>query len=117
MAVQRQLATSSPGSTLLVIDLRRYESWLLDAARARRSAPATPWSPCRTARCRRWRWRHRCSFTLLAESVSPFESQLGTLALLELLVACVAERLQDSAEQRLASVEAAWAEARSLTDG
>ncbi len=116
VAVQRQIATSSPGSTLLVIDLRRYESWLLEAARAAQRAGHTvialsdgPLSPLAMAA--------PVSFTLLAESVSPFESQLGTLALLELLVACVAERLQESAEQRLASVEAAWAEARSLTDG
>ena len=38
VAVQRQIATSTPGSTLVVIDLRRYERWLLDAAKAAQRA-------------------------------------------------------------------------------
>ncbi len=49
--------------------------------------------------------------------MSPFESQVGTLALLELITASVAERIRDSAESRLARVDAAWAAAGSLTDG
>jgi DNA-binding MurR/RpiR family transcriptional regulator len=116
VAVQRHIATSAPGSTLVVIDLRRYETWLLDAARAAERAGHSvislsdgPLSPIAMAA--------PVSFTLLAESVSPFESQVGTMALLELLVAIVAERLRDTAEARLASVEAAWAEARALSGG
>ena len=33
VAVRRQLALSTPRSTLIVIDLRRYEQWLLDAVK------------------------------------------------------------------------------------
>ncbi len=115
VAVQRQIATSTPGSTLVVIDLRRYERWLLDAAKAAQRAGHAvialsdgPLSPLAMAA--------PVSFTLLAESVSPFESQVGTIALLELLVAAVAERLKDTAEARLANMEWTWAQARSLSD-
>ena len=40
----------------------------------------------------------------------------GTLALCDLLVATTAERLKESAADRLQRVESAWAEASSLTD-
>jgi hypothetical protein len=48
--------------------------------------------------------------------VSPFDSQVGTLTLLELLVAIAAERLRDTAAARLEQVERAWASGGSLTD-
>jgi DNA-binding MurR/RpiR family transcriptional regulator len=57
------------------------------------------------------------SFTLAARSASPFDSHVGTLSLLELIVAAVAERLRDTATSRLERVESAWAEGHSLTDG
>ena len=57
------------------------------------------------------------SFSLAARSLSPFDSHVGTLALFELLVAAVAERLRETATSRLERVESAWAAARSLTDG
>jgi len=115
VAVRRQLATSPPASTLIVIDLRRYERWLLDAVTMSQSLGHTivalsdgPLSPLAMA--------SNHSFTLAAQSASPFDSHIGTLALLELLVAAVAERLRDSAAPRLERVEAAWAAAGSLTD-
>ena len=116
VAVRRQLALSAPRSTLIVIDLRRYEQWLLDAVTfagelghtivACTDGPLSPLAMCA---------EH--TFTLAARSASPFDSQVGTLTLLELVVAAVAERLRDSASARLEQVESAWASARSLTDG
>lgn len=115
VAVHRQIATSPGDSTLVVIDMRRYERWLLDAARAATALGHTvialsdgPLSPLAMAA--------PISFTLVAESVSPFESQVGTVALLELLVASVAERLKGSAEIRLERVESAWSASKSLSD-
>lgn len=116
VAVRRQLALSSPNATLVVIDVRRYDRWLLDAVDLAQRVGHTvvalsdgPLSPLAIA--------SRFSFTLAARSASPFDSQVGTLALLELLVAAVAERLRDPAAARLERVEAAWAELGSLTDG
>jgi DNA-binding MurR/RpiR family transcriptional regulator len=116
VVVRRQLAISSPHSTLVVVDLRRYERWLLDAVAVANGIGHTivaltdgPLSPLAMTA------KH--AFTLAARSASPFDSQVGTLALLELVVAAVAERLRDSAGPRLERVEAAWAAAGSLTDG
>ena len=115
VAVRRQLATSAPSSTLLVIDLRRYERWLLDSVAMSRDVGHTivalsdgPLSPLAMVA--------DYSFTLAAHSASPFDSHIATLALLELLVAGVAERMRDQAAPRLERAEAAWAAAGSLTD-
>ena len=59
------------------------------------------------------------TFTLAARSASPFDSQVGTLTLLELVVAAVAERMP--ATRRRAGVSSGWspawaAPARSLMD-
>jgi DNA-binding MurR/RpiR family transcriptional regulator len=116
VAVRRQLALSPPTSTLVVIDLRRYEQWLLDAVAFAGELGLTivactdgPLSPLAMAAGH--------SFTLAARSASPFDSHVGTLTLLELIVASVAERLRNTATTRLEQVESAWAAARSLTDG
>ena len=114
--VRRQLAVSSPASTLLVMDLRRYERWVLDAVAVSRGLGHVvvaltdgPLSPLAMAA------KH--SFTLAAQSASPFDSQVGTLALLELLVASVAEQIRDSAAPRLERVESAWSATGALADG
>jgi DNA-binding MurR/RpiR family transcriptional regulator len=116
VAVRRQLALSPTSSTLVVIDLRRYERWLLDAVtlagelgHAIVACTDGPLSPLAMTA--------EYSFTLAARSASPFDSQVGTLTLLELIVAAVAERLRDTATSRLERVETAWAAAHSLTDG
>jgi DNA-binding MurR/RpiR family transcriptional regulator len=116
VAVRRQLALSAASSTLVVIDLRRYERWLLEAVALAGELGHTivactdgPLSPLAMAAAH--------AFTLAARSASPFDSQVGTLTLLELFVAAVADRLRESATSRLERVESSWAAAKSLTDG
>jgi DNA-binding MurR/RpiR family transcriptional regulator len=116
VAVRRQLAVTAADAVLVVVDLRRYERWLLDAVTFAGELGHTivactdgPLSPLAMGA------EH--SFMLAARSLSPFDSHVGTLALLELIVAAVAERLRDTAASRLERVETAWAAARSLTDG
>ena len=115
VAVRRQIATSEPTSTLLVIDLRRYERWLLATVAASKAHGHTivalsdgPLSPLAMTA--------NFAFTLAAHSASPFDSHVATLAVLELMVAGVAERIRDEAAPRLEQAEAAWAGAGSLTD-
>jgi DNA-binding MurR/RpiR family transcriptional regulator len=115
VAVRQQLALADAGTTLFVIDLRRYERWLLDAVTVAEAAGHTivactdgPLSPLAIVA------EH--SFTLAARSTSPFDSHVGTLTLLELIIGAVAERLRETATSRLERVEAAWAAARSLTE-
>lgn len=114
VSVRRQIALSPAGSTVVAIDLRRYERWLLVALdqcdRAGHTIIALSdglLSPLAMAA------KH--FFAVSAGSVSPFDSHVGTLALLNLLVATAAERTRDSAAERLERVEQAWAEGDSLT--
>lgn len=113
--VRRDLALSRPGSTLVAVDLRRYERWLLDAVKQSVRVGHTVvalsdglLSPLAMAAAH--------SFAIAAASVSPFDSHVGTLALFDLLVATSADRLRDSATGRLQRVESAWAHGGSLTD-
>ena len=78
VTVRRQLALSTAGSTLLVVDLRRYERWLLDAFEQARGAGHTVvalsdglLSPLAMGADH--------SFAVSAASVSPFDSHVGTL--------------------------------------
>ena len=115
VAVRRDLALIAPRATALVIDLRRYEQWVLDAHAALSaggiwSAGLTDsmLSPIAT--------RAEVTFVLAAESVSPFDSHVGTLALLNLVVAEVATTLKMSATERLADIESSWAGHGSLVN-
>jgi len=116
VSVRRDLALAAPASVLVAIDLRRYERWLLEAVDVAQQVGSTVvalsdglLSPLAMSADH--------SFVLAASSVSPFDSHVGTLALLDLLVASVAERSRDAAAERLERVEAAWTAGRSLTDG
>ncbi len=116
IAVSRRLAMLGPADVVVVIDLRRYERWVVDAAgRAGRSGASLvaitdgPLSPL--AQLAGW------SFTVCARGVGPFDSYVGGHALVNLLAAGVAARLRRSAAARLDAVEAAWAEAGDLVEG
>ena len=115
VTVRRQLATTEAGATLLVIDLRRYERWLLDAFAQGKGAGHTIVALTDGLLSPLAMGAHH-SFTISAGSLSPFDSHVGTLALCDLFVATTAERLKDSAAERLQRVESAWAEADSLID-
>jgi DNA-binding MurR/RpiR family transcriptional regulator len=116
VTVRRRLALAEPGATLLVIDLRRYERWLLEAFEQAKGAGFTIVAVTDGVLSPLAMGSHH-SFAVAAASVSPFDSHVGTLALCDLLVGQAAERLRTSAADRLGRVEAAWAEGRALTDG
>jgi len=116
VTVRRRLALAEPGATLLVVDLRRYERWLLEAFEQAKGAGFTIVAVTDGVLSPLAMGSHH-SFAVAAASVSPFDSHVGTLALCDLLVGQAAERLRTSAADRLGRVEAAWAEGRALTDG
>jgi DNA-binding MurR/RpiR family transcriptional regulator len=94
-------------ATVLAVDVRRYDAWLLDAVAALRVGGADvvavtdgPLSPL-TEGAAAW-------FAVRAEGAGPFDSHVGTLALLHALVAGVADRLRGSATARLEQIERAW---------
>ena len=116
VTVRRELALAAPGSTLLVIDLRRYERWVLEAFDQAKGAGHTIVAVTDGVLSPLAMGSHH-AFAVSAASVSPFDSHVGTLALCDLLVGQAAERLRVSAAERLGRVESAWAEARALIDG
>jgi DNA-binding MurR/RpiR family transcriptional regulator len=114
--VRRELAVVPDSATLVVIDLRRYEQWVLDAhqlavERGLWSAGVTDsmLSPIASAA--------DVTFVVGAASTGPFDSYVGMLALLNLVAIDVAAQLKDSATERLAAIEASWTARPSLTTG
>jgi DNA-binding MurR/RpiR family transcriptional regulator len=113
--IVRTLAVTDAGATLVVLDLRRYERWLIDALTAARERGAwtvaisdSVLSPLATAAER--------SFVVSAASTGPFDSHVGTLALLNLFVVEVAAARREHAAERLEAIEDAWSAADALTD-
>jgi len=115
VAVGRALALLPPRAVIVAVDLRRYERWVLRAVSAASARGAkliavtdSAISPLATDA--------DAAFVVAAASPGPFDSQVGTLSLVNALVAAVAARLRRSATGRLDRVEAAWREADALTD-
>jgi DNA-binding MurR/RpiR family transcriptional regulator len=111
----RALADIGPGDAVVLLDFRRYERWVLEAARWARAGGAfvvsltdsslSPLADLADA-----------TFVIQARGTGPFDSQVGTLALVNALVAGVATKVQTSATARLDRIEAAWRSAGSLVD-
>ena len=116
VVVRRDLAVLDDHATVVVIDLRRYERWVLDAHRIVREREI--WSAALTDNVLS-PLAADADVTLLvsAGSIGPFDSHVGTLALLNLVALDVATALRQSATERLGVVEAAWSAHASLTDG
>ncbi len=115
VAVRRAVALLHPGDAVVAIDLRRYDKWVVDAARGAHErgvwlAAVTDslLSPLASLADR--------TFTVSAAGGGPFDSHVGTLALANLVVAGVADRLRAEATERLDRAEAAWRASGSLTD-
>ncbi len=113
--IVRTLALVGAEATVVVLDLRRYERWLIDAQREARSNGAAVISITDSVLSPLARAADH-SFVVDAASAGPFDSHVGTLALLDLLVADVATALRSSATERLDRLEAAWQRADALTD-
>ncbi len=115
VAVQRTVALMEKGDVLVTIDLRRYDRWLVEAAR--RAADAGVWtvsiadsvlSPVAAGAQR--------TLVVTAAGAGPFDSHVGTLALMNVLVAAAAIRLRGVATERLDRSEAAWLASNALTE-
>jgi DNA-binding MurR/RpiR family transcriptional regulator len=114
-AVAARVALAGVADLVLAVDVRRYDAWLVDAVDGLRVAGASvvavtdgPLSPL-AAGAAAW-------FAVTAEGAGPFDSHVGTLALLHALVAGVADRLRGSAVDRLDRIEAAWSTSGALRD-
>lgn len=115
VSVRREIAVMAPNATVVVVDLRRYERWVLDAHAAIHDRGIwtvgltdSMLSPIASIA--------EVALVVSAHAVGPFDSHVGTLSLLDLIANGVAAELRVSAADRLAAVEAAWSAHRSLTD-
>jgi len=113
--VARSIALAGSGAVVVVLDLRRYERWVLDALQWARDADGwvvaltdSVLSPLTSMA--------DCSFVVAAASTGPFDSHVGTLALLDLFVVEVAAARRSAATERVDLLEAAWGSAGALVD-
>jgi len=113
--VHRALADMRPGDTLLMLDLPRYDAWLVEAAQAALSRHATVIALSDSVLSPLAR-RADLHFVVSAKGNGPFDSYVGALALVDVLVAGVADRLRASATESLDRIELAWSEAGVLLD-
>jgi DNA-binding MurR/RpiR family transcriptional regulator len=111
----RRLADVERTDVLIVCDFRRYERWVLQAsARVRElgcyvvSLTDSTLSPLADL--------SDATFVVQAQGTGPFDSHVGTLAIVNTLVAGVAVKVQASATARLDRIEAAWRDDASLID-
>jgi DNA-binding MurR/RpiR family transcriptional regulator len=115
VAVHRALADLERGDVLVVLDLPRYDRWVLDAAAAARTAGSrvvsltdSQLSPLATGA--------EFVFVVRAGAAGPFDSHVASLAVFESLVAGVAHRRRKPAAAHLARIESAWTDADVLAD-
>ena len=115
VATQQTLAHVDSNDVVVAIDLRRYDRWVVEAVRC--AAESAAWclavtdsvlSPLAV----------EADATLIvhADADGPFDSHVGTLALLNLLVAGVAAKGRRTATARLERAEAAWRAGDALTE-
>jgi len=103
-----EVADAEPGDVAVVIDFPRYERTVVDTARRLSDLGVTvmaitdgPFSPLATI-ADRW-----CAVTVAA--IGPFDSALPVVALIEAVLAELADRLRKTATARLDRTEALWA--------
>ncbi len=101
---------------VVVVDLRRYDRWVIEVIEATRAAGA--WHLALTDRLLSpLAAVADATVVVSAGGGGPFDSHVGTLALFNLLVAMVADRLREPASSRLDRAEAAWRARSALVDG
>jgi DNA-binding MurR/RpiR family transcriptional regulator len=114
--VQRTVSLAGLAPTVVAVDVRRYDRWLLQTLGLARAAGAvviaitdSVVSPvARDA-------AHRV--VISADASGPFDSHVGTLAVFDLFVAEVARRERERAAERLDRLESMWRSTGALDDG
>lgn len=105
--VYTQLGGLRPGDVLVTFDVQRHEAWLVRAQRAAVARGAVPVAVTD---------RLPCSFdlagghalTFACETANPFESQVGAVAVANVLVTAVVDRRRPAIADRIATLEQLW---------
>src|SRR4051794_9181035 len=114
-SVTAVLATATATDVVVAIDVARYDAAVIDgvAVLDERRVPLiaitdSPLSPLS---------RHaKATFTISSDGAGPFDSQVGAMAVANVLVAALAQRLRATATRRLDRVERGWRAAGVLAD-
>ena len=115
VAVSRRLSQIVDGDAVVAIDLRRYDRWVVRTAREAKRRGA--WLLALTdSALSPLAGIADVSIVLSAGGVGPFDSHVGTLALLNVLVAGASDELRDIATERLDRAESAWSADSQLID-
>jgi DNA-binding MurR/RpiR family transcriptional regulator len=109
----RSSARLGKGDTVVVVDVARYDRAVVDVVRALRTSEVTVIALTDSALAPVAK-DALVSLTFVDTGVGPFDSYVGALALLNLLVAEVARRLLGSATDHLDRLEARWTELDAL---
>jgi DNA-binding MurR/RpiR family transcriptional regulator len=104
------------GLVLVALDLRRYERWVVDHTRRAASELDADVIALTDSLLSPLAESATVAFTVQAEGAGPFDSHVGTLALVNALVTGVAGRLRRTATARLHAVEDAWRRTDALLD-
>ena len=114
--VARELAGIGPGSVVVVMDTRRYERWVIEAAAQAQGAGAsvvavtdTPLSPLVAG--------SDAHLLVRVVGAGPFDSLTGALSVVNALAAGVAARAHRGAGRRLRRAEEALKKAGALVEG
>jgi DNA-binding MurR/RpiR family transcriptional regulator len=113
--VVSQLARLSRGDVAVLIDLQRHERWIVEAASRVAAAKARRIVVTDAALSPLARGAQQ-AFIVAAEASGPFDSTVGIVALLNALVAGVADRRRAAATRRLDALEATWVESGALVE-
>lgn len=114
--VYGRIAELRDADLVVALDLRRYDRWVVQAARRAASAGAEVIA-LTDSRLSPLAEVAQLTFVVAAGGAGPFDSHVGTLALCNLLVAFVAAELRASATQRLDRAEAEWRAVHALEPG
>lgn len=109
------LALAPVHTTVLAVDLRRYDRWLLEALAAARGHGCVTVAVSDSVISPLAADATHC-FVVEAASAGPFDSHVGTLALFNLLVAEVAVSRRSKATERLDRLERTWSDHGALGD-
>lgn len=115
VAVWRVLADLEADDVVVTLDLPRYDRWVL-AASERAAASGARVIALTNSELSPLALHASLVLTVACNSAGPFDSHVGALALFEALVAGVAAKVQDSAAERLARIEAAWTDGEVFTE-
>jgi DNA-binding MurR/RpiR family transcriptional regulator len=115
LAIAARIADIRSNDVVVAIDLRRYDSSVLDAVELAVDAHATVIAITDSVLSPLASYAD-ATLVVAAEGSGPFDSHLGVLGIGNALVAGVAAKLRQSATERIDQIEAAWRSTGAVID-